>query len=155
MAEGSADERAGAWAVIVRRLSRFAGIGVLNTLIDLGIYAALERPLGIVPATLVSTACGMTFSYFANALFAFGASQLSWRTAVQFFGLNAVNLWVVQPLVILAIDAALRSAVGNDYHRALAAKLGATAVSMTINFLVYDRYIWPRTSVPQPVAPDD
>jgi putative flippase GtrA len=137
-------------SLLVRRLTRFVGIGVVNTLLDLALYALLEPSLGLLPATIVSTGCAMVFSYVANAFLAFGATRLSWRSAVQFFGLSALNLWIVQPVVIWLLDRVLHSVVHDDYHRALLAKLAATAVSMTLNFLVYDRYIWPRTSVAQP-----
>jgi putative flippase GtrA len=128
-----------------RRLERFAGIGVLNTLIDVGLFAALVLPLGIVPATLVSTGVAMVFSYVANARFAFDASGLSWRSAAQFLGINAVNFWLIQPVVILAIAAALGAVIdGHDYAVSLAAKVASLVVSLTINFVVYDRFIWPR-----------
>lgn len=145
-------------AALRRRLSRFLGIGVVNTLIDVGLYAVLVPHLGIVPSTIISTGAGMLFSFVANARFAFGADRLTWKAAGQFFGLNAINLWALQPLVILGIAWVLERFIDHDYAVALLAKLGSLAVSMTINFLVYDRYIWPQKPLrptPQPRADDN
>ncbi|MFT4263039.1 MAG: GtrA family protein [Nocardioides sp.] len=137
--------------VLRRRLGRFAGIGVLNTLIDMGLYALLLPHLAIVPAQIVSSGVAMVFSFIANARFAFGASGLTWRAAGSFFGINALNLWVLQPLVILGAAWAIHLAVdGHDYAVALVAKLVSFAVSLTINFVVYDRWVWPRTSLSAP-----
>ncbi|WP_017935301.1 GtrA family protein [Nocardioides sp. Iso805N] len=143
----------GATAVLVRRIGRFVGIGVLNTLLDLALFAVLEPHLGLVPATIVSTGVAMVFSFVANALFAFGATSLTWRAALTFFVPTAINMWVIQPVVIVALNHVAHQVYDHDYLDALAAKLGATVVSLTINFLVYDRYVWPRTS-PDP-APRD
>jgi putative flippase GtrA len=129
------------------RLSRFAIIGVANTLIDLLLFALLQPHLGTVPATITSTAAGMTFSLVANALFAFGAERVTLKAAAQFVALNAVNLWLLQPLVILGFAELTTRLVADDYVAVLLAKVASLGVSTTINFLVYDRYIWPHTSV--------
>ena len=134
-------------SVLLRRMSRFVGIGVLNTLLDLALYALLEPHLGLVRATIVSTGVAMVFSFVANALFAFGASSLTWRAAATFFVPTALNMWVLQPLAIVALDHLAHHVWAHDYLDALAAKLGATVVSLTVNFVVYDRYVWPRTSL--------
>jgi len=90
----------------------------------------------------------MAFSLVANALFTFGAERLTVRAAAQFVGLNAVNLWLLQPLVILALAALARQVIADDYQAVLVAKVASLGVSMTVNFVVYDRYIWPHTKVP-------
>ncbi|MFD1719541.1 GtrA family protein [Georgenia deserti] len=135
------------------RVGRFAGVGVLNTLIDMGVYAILVPHLSIVPSTIISTACGMLFSFLVNAFFVFGAHRVTWKAAVQFFGFNAINLWLLQPVIILALNAVMEPVLGHSYVAALAAKAGSLVVSATINFLVYDRYIWPRTAVPTEAPP--
>ncbi len=112
------------------------------------LFAVLQPHVGTVPATIVSTGAGMAFSLVANALFAFGAERLTLRAAAQFVGLNAVNLWLLQPLVILALAAVARQVIADDYHAVLLAKVASLGVSMTVNFVVYDRYIWPRTAIP-------
>jgi putative flippase GtrA len=122
---------------------------VLNTLLDLVLYAALVPHLGLLPATIVSTGVAMVFSFVANARLAFGATSLTWRAAAMFFVPTAANMWVVQPAVIELLDHLLRGIYPHDYAAALLAKLGATGVSLTLNFVVYDRFVWPRASPPR------
>jgi putative flippase GtrA len=138
---------------VLQRVRRFIGIGVINTLLDLALYAVLEPHLGLVPATIVSTGIAMVFSFVMNALFAFGATSLTVRAAVTFFIPTALNMWVIQPVVIVLLHHLIRLVDDHDYADALLAKLGATAVSLTINFLVYDRYVWPRTSPTRDAVP--
>lgn len=133
--------------VLLRRFSRFAGIGLLNTVVDFGIYAILVRPLGIVLAQIIATGVAMTVGFVLNARYAFSADQLTWQAAVKFFAVNAFNFWLLQPLVILGIAHVLHTFIDSDYAVELLGKLGSLVVSMTINFLVYDRYVWPRTPV--------
>jgi putative flippase GtrA len=132
-----------------RRVSRFGVIGVINTALDFGLFALLAPRLGIIPATIVSTGAAMVFSYIANAFFVFGATALTWKSAAEFFGFNALNLWVLQAGVIQGLDYVLRPVVDGGYPRALLAKLVSIGLSMILNYLVYDRFIWPRTSVRQ------
>lgn len=135
-------------SLVLQRARRFLGIGVLNTTVDIVLFALLEPHLGLIPATLASTAVSMTMSFVLNAFFAFGAAGLTWRAAVTFFAPTAVNMWVIQPLVIAGLYQVARALDGHPYLDALAAKLAATGVSLVINFVVYDRYVWPRTSHP-------
>ncbi len=130
---------------LLHRLARFAGIGVINTLLDFALFALLVRPLGIVVAQIVASGISIAVSFVLNARFVFRAEELTWGAAARFFGTNLVNLWLLQPVVILGIAALIGHTVRSDYAVELLAKLGSVAVSMTINFLVYDRYIWPRT----------
>ena len=65
---------------------RFAGVGVLNTLIDVGLFLLLHDRVGIVLANFISTSAGMAFSFVVNGLFTFKASRLTWRQAGLFLG---------------------------------------------------------------------
>ena len=118
------------------------------------LFAVLQPHLGTVPATLLSTAAGMAFSLVANALFAFDAARITLQAAAQFVGLNAVNFWLLQPLVILGLAALLREVVADDYRAVLLAKVASLVVRTVVNCVVYDRYIWPRTALRTPVGTD-
>lgn len=123
--------------------ARFAAVGVVNTLIDLGLFMLLHDRLGIVGANLASSSAGMTFSFLANGRFTFGAERLTLRHATLFLATTGTTMWVVQPLAITALLRAA-DAVGT-YPGApvvLIAKLLALGVSVGLNFLAYRYVVW-------------
>jgi putative flippase GtrA len=88
---------------------RFGLVGILNSLVDLVAYAGLTL-LGVatVPANLVSTTAGTVCSFLLNRGFTFRAADGPLRRQVPLFVLvNVVGLWVVHPLVIVAVEGAL------------------------------------------------
>ncbi|HWJ82281.1 MAG TPA: GtrA family protein [Nocardioides sp.] len=122
-------------------VARFVAIGIANTVIDVGLFALLHEPLGIVPANVVSTASGMTFSFVANGRLAFGG-PLTLRTALLFAATNVVSLWVLQPIVILTgVDL-----LGLD---AVVAKLAAVGASTVTNYVSYRYLVWPDRRQPE------
>ena len=121
-------------------LVRFAGVGVLNTLIDLGLFALLHDHLGITLANFVSTSAGMLFSFVVNGRFTFRAERLRVRDAVLFVATTGTTMWVLQPLVIHALVWALGDRL------VLVAKLLAIAVSVVANFVAYRWVVWPSAA---------
>jgi len=115
---------------------RFAGVGVLNTAIDVGVFLLLHAPLGIVLANLVSTSAGMAFSFVVNGLFTFSARRLTWRQAGLFLATTGTTMWVLQPLFIhaalLVVDPLL------------VAKIVAIGCSLVVNFAAYRFVVWPQ-----------
>ena len=121
-------------------LVRFAGVGVVNTLIDLGLFALLHDRLGITLANFVSTSAGMLFSFVVNGRFTFRDERLRLRDAVLFVATTGTTMWVLQPLVIHALVWVL----GDRW--VLVAKLLAIAVSVVANFAAYRWVVWPGTA---------
>ena len=122
-----------------RVLPRFALVGVLNTIIDAGVFMLLHDRLGIVAGNAASTSTGMAFSFVMNGRYTFRADRLTLRDLALFVLTNAVTMWVVQPLVI----GGLRQVVGTGETATLLAKLAAIAVSVVLNFAAYGWVIWP------------
>lgn len=128
---------------------RFLAVGVCNTAIDVVLFWVLHAPLGIVVANIVSTTAGMTFSFLANGRHTFGAERVTLRQAALFVGSNALTMWVLQPVVMVAAQ----SVTGVPLMGAKVLALGVTVVA---NFLLYRYVVWapePRSRRARPAAP--
>ena len=128
---------------------RFLAVGVCNTAIDVVLFWVLHAPLGIVVANVVSTTAGMTFSFLANGRHTFGAERVTLRQAALFVGSNALTMWVLQPVVMVAAQ----SVTGVPLMGAKVLALGVTVVA---NFLLYRYVVWapePRSRRARPAAP--
>jgi putative flippase GtrA len=123
--------------LVLPTFGRFAVVGLVNTVIDVVLFAALHAPLGIVAANFVSTSAGMTFSFLTNGRFTFGARQLTVRHAVLFVAANGSTMWLLQPLLIMLAHVMLATPV-------MIAKVGALGVSLVANFLLYRYVVWPH-----------
>lgn len=126
-----------------RTFARFLLVGCANASIDAGVYVVL-RALGLelFLANLISTTCGLIFSFFANRTFTFDARTttkrgLIWQ-AVNFFGVVGFGLWVIQPLVILGAVAVLEARF--DFPTVvvdLVAKVAAIGVALVWNYALF------------------
>jgi putative flippase GtrA len=129
-----------------RTFTRFAMVGVVNTVIDVGLFWVLHPSLGIVVANLLSTSAGMTFSFVVNGRHTFGASHLTRGQAAGFLASNAFTMWVLQPVLMLTAGYVVGLPV-------MACKLLALAGSMVGNFLLYRYAVWPDAA--RGTTPDD
>jgi putative flippase GtrA len=120
-----------------RTVVRFLAVGVCNTAIDVVLFWVLHAPLGLVVANIVSTTAGMTFSFLANGRHTFGAERVTVRQAALFVGSNALTMWVLQPVVMVAAQ----SVTGVPL---LVAKVLALGVTVVANFLLYRYVVWPK-----------
>ncbi len=119
---------------------RFAGVGVINTAIDTGLFLLLHDRLGILLANLVSTSAGMTFSFIVNGLFTFRTDKLTVRHAATFLATTGLTMWAVQPVAIHLLLTVV--------DELLIAKLGSIAICFVLNFLAYRLVVWPIESSP-------
>ncbi|MCW2797500.1 GtrA family protein [Nocardioides sp.] len=126
-----------------RTARRFAAVGVVNTLLDTGLFMLLHGRLGVVGANFVSTSAGMAFSFVANGVFTFGAGRLTLRHAALFVATTGVTMWLVQPLVIRGLLGLLAPVAGGGEAVVLLAKLLAIGVSVVLNFAAYRWVVWP------------
>lgn len=124
---------------------RFAFIGGINTALDFGILFLLTA-LGLdkLVANFFSTSVAFVFSFFANRTFTFKSTGSAKKQFLPFLAVTLTGLWVLQPLVILAITQLLHS-----LDQALAlfiAKLIATVVSLIWNYILYSRFVFKKKS---------
>jgi len=129
---------------VLGQVVRFGMVGLLNTLVDYGLFNLLVGVFGVPPlaANPISVAAGILNSFLWNKHWTFSAGgSARWqREAIAFvlvsligLGLNTGGLWVLNQLW------------GSNELLALnAQKLGASIVSMTWNFVGY-RYLAFRT----------
>ncbi len=118
--------------VIGPQAVRFGGIGVLNTLLDLGLFwLLLGTGVDAVPAHVASYSAGIVCSFVLNRHWTFG-SQGHWGGEfVRFLGVNAVSL--------AATTAAVAATAAVD---PMFAKLLALGVSFCINFGLSRRFVF-------------
>lgn len=114
---------------------RFAGVGVVNTLLDLGLFLLLADDLGLVLANFVSTSAGMSFSFVVNGLFTFRAGRLTLRHAVLFLATTGLVMWALQPVVIYLLDGLVEPLA--------LVKVLSIGVSFVVNFAAYRFVVWP------------
>ncbi|MDP2772503.1 MAG: GtrA family protein [Nocardioides sp.] len=125
-------------------VGRFAAVGVANTVIDIVLFMLLHDRIGILGANFVSTSAGMTFSFVVNGLFTFRAQRLTLRHAVLFLATTGTTMWLVQPLVIHGLLAALAGlGLAEDDLVVLVVKVLAIGVSFVLNFAAYRWVVWP------------
>lgn len=127
-----------------QQVLRFGAVGVVNTLLDVGLLFVLSN-LGVfvVLANIISTTTAFVFSFFANKHYTFKATggQLI-REMVLFTVVTLFGLWVLQSLVIALTLPVASSLIESDAIALLAAKALATVVSLTWNYLLYSRVVF-------------
>lgn len=128
------------------QLLRFGMVGGINTALDFGILFALKSiGLPVEIANVISTGLAFIFSFFANKKYTFKTTDTNIvREMVLFVVVTLFGLWVLQTLVIAMTLPWLTSLTHNSSTALLFAKLLATIVSMTWNYLLYDRVVFQR-----------
>ena len=143
----------------IKRVGKFGIVGILNTLIDFGIYNLLSSKAGLtlVQSNIISTTVAMIFSFFANKQVVFqkkGGSLL--RQGVTFFIVTAFGLYVLQTGTIALltqvwfwpINTLLRLvhyagiSGHSDFIIKNSAKAAATIVSLTWNYIMYKKVVF-------------
>jgi len=114
---------------ITLKAASFAVIGVVNTLIDLGVfltaYNVLKIPL--IPANVLAWAVAVTGSYVMNSFITFAAEsgrQLRWRAYGAFVASGVVGVVANTATLVIA----------SYWIPVLAAKFVAIALSFVVNF---------------------
>jgi len=144
------------------RLTRFAAIGVFNTLFDLTILNVLVF-VGHVPyvaANLVSASISMSVSYFLNHHLVFRSKeQHSLTRFAHFFVVTGLGILGIQSLVIYGVThllaphhASIASLIHTLHLSRLSvrafelniAKIAAVLTAMTWNFTIYHFVIFKK-----------
>ena len=74
---------------------RFTAVGLLTTLLDIGLFGGLTRMAGLAPAVanLASYSCGIVTSFALNRVWTFGAADRAGAKAfARFVASNAAGL---------------------------------------------------------------
>jgi putative flippase GtrA len=146
--------------VEIKRVGKFGIVGIINTLLDFGIFNALTKfaHFGLIQANIVSTTCAMLFSFFANKKVVFkqeGGSVV--RQAILFFAITAFGLYVIQNGIIYLLTDLwigpinlfvniIRSVGINFFSDGFyinnGAKAIATLASLTWNYIMYKKVVF-------------
>ncbi|HWQ57709.1 MAG TPA: GtrA family protein [Clostridia bacterium] len=120
---------------------KFNIVGVLNTLVDIGVYALLTM-LGLnqYVAQVISYTCGVLNSYLFNTLWTFRREKR--RTAREFIAFLCVNL------VSLGVSLGIIYVAEHYLHveGKLLQKLIATPVAMLVNFAGNKLFVFNKTN---------
>ncbi|AEE46621.1 GtrA family protein [Cellulomonas fimi] len=125
-------------------LARFASVGVINTLVDFGVYVLLFA-LGTAPvlANLISTTAGLIVSFLGNSRFVFRSTGGRRGQVARFVLVAGIGIWVIQPAVILGVTAALDGlGVAHVGVVGAVAKTLAIGVAAVWNYLLYSRFVF-------------
>lgn len=126
---------------------RFAIVGGANTALDFGLLLILTNLFGLpsIAANYISTSLSFVFSFFVNKSFTFKSKTGNVKKQfLLFIAVTIVGLWVIQPLIIWAIESLLKP-LGWDANVVLiTAKLVATLASLTWNYLFYSRLVFKK-----------
>ncbi|HWS30651.1 MAG TPA: GtrA family protein [Clostridia bacterium] len=127
------------WGHLVQFI-KFNLVGILNTLVDIGVFALLTA-LGLdrYVAQVISYSCGVLNSYLFNTLWTF--RQEKRRTAKEFLLFVCVNL------VSLGVSLGMIYVAEHDLHveGTFMQKLIATPVAMVVNFIGNKLFVFKKT----------
>jgi len=127
------------WHALIKELTKFGIIGVVNTALDFAVWNALLF-IGPIKAQIVSTIVSATSSYFMNRHWTFRHRARSGlrREYLLFFGFNAVGL-----LITAGILGVATYAFDVEHVAALnVVKLFAIAVATAFRFWAYRRWVF-------------
>lgn len=129
------------------QLIRFGLIGVINTVLDFGLLFILKS-IGLMATTanIFSTSIAFVFSFFANKKYTFRSSATNVvREMILFVAVTLFGLWVLQTGVIWLVLPHLSKLLRSSEMGLLVTKLIATAVSMTWNYVLYDKLVFKKS----------
>lgn len=121
-------------------------MGAINTAIDFGALFALSAVgVPLIVGNTISTGAALIFSFFANRSYTFktqpGGSLPGMLS--KFLVVTLIGLWALQPIALMLVMNILRDSVEPGLALFFA-KVLATFVSMTWNYVLYDRFVFRR-----------
>ena len=134
---------------------RFAAVGVVNTGLDFGLFFGLTQ-LGLdrLVANFISTSISFIFSFFANKTYTFRAARSTHigRQMALFIAVTLCGLWVIQPVIITVVLAVAPVWVAGTWWGPLLAKLVATLGSLSWNYVLYAKVVFPQARPAKPAG---
>lgn len=125
---------------------RFIIVGGLNTAIDFGLLFLLKG-LGLpaITANIISTTTAFCFSFFANKKYTFDTINTNVKREVILFTIVTLfGIWVLQTITISFVSSLLATAHLPDNLVLFVAKVLATAVSLTWNYVLYSKVVFKK-----------
>jgi putative flippase GtrA len=131
------------WRTLLKELSAFGTVGIVNLFVDIGLFNALHFGAGVGPLTskIISTATATTSAYFMNRYWSFSHRARTGlaREYSLFFLLNGIAL--LMGLVVLGTT---RYGLGlTDKLSINVANLLAIGVGTVFRFWSYKRWVFP------------
>ena len=125
---------------------RFAIVGGANTALDFALlFLFVALGLNSIAANYISTSVAFLFSFFVNKSFTFKSKGGNVKKQFALFiGITIIALWVIQPLLILAVTAMLSPFGWNESLVLFIAKLVATVGSLIWNYIFYSRLVFKK-----------
>lgn len=150
------------------KTARFALVGIGNTLLDFLLFNALLflfSATGNAQRTALNTLSFLSVavvSYLVNRRFVFRSSVVGHRRLIGFIAVNVISLIIGQQIVLwlylehgtsisdIFVDI---TNLDFDFIHSNAAKAAGTAISMVVNFVLYDRLVFSDQASKKPKQP--
>jgi putative flippase GtrA len=146
----------------VTRVGKFGLVGIFNTLLDFAIFNILSsKRIGFskIKANICSVTVTMIVSFYLQRALVFGSGTTNpVQQAALFFLVTGFGLYVLQTIVIWAFTKAwdwplrwvhailkflhLNKLMSDDFVLKNGAKVAATLVSLTWNYIMYKRIVF-------------
>ena len=132
--------------------TRFALVGVVNTIVDFAVLNILRSVFGVslLPANIVSTTAAMLTSFSLNKKAVFrGSDDGSHRQQfVQFIAVTLASIWFVQGGVIVLMHGLLSQVLPGDFNQVWiidnVAKIIGIAAGFVWNYMWYSRVVFKK-----------
>jgi putative flippase GtrA len=140
------------YRLLLKELSAFGVLGVINLFIDLGLFNLLHFQLGVGPTTsnIVSTGVATTISYFGNRHWSFSHRARTGlrREYTLFFVINLVALGIGSLVIAFTYYV-----IGTHDPFALnVAKIIGIGIGTVLRFWSYKRWVFPAPKEPEPAS---
>lgn len=126
---------------------RFGAVGIANTALDfLLLFLFVHFGMNKIVANYFSTGISFVFSFFVNKSFTFKHKEGNVKKQfILFLAVTIAGLWVLQPIVIWGVTAAITPYIANDSAVLFIAKVIATCASLVWNYLLYSRIVFKKS----------
>ena len=122
---------------LLKQILKFGVVGVIATVIDIGLYSILTELVHIhyALAQVISFSISLAFNYWASIKWVFTVKKQTFKDALIFIILSIIGLGLNELLLWIGIDLLHLK----KYH--LIIKLFATGIVMVFNFITRKLFI--------------
>ena len=130
----------GSWRILLKELSAFGLIGAVAFVLDLGIFALLQKH-GALKANCASTVVSTAFAYVGNRYLSFShrARTSLGRETAYFFGINLVTLIFSELAIALFVYG---FGYAHKSHVVLVVKIVTIGIGTIFRFWAYKRFVF-------------